>query len=87
MISTNELVRKPSKSSGYTGGDIRLVSYSTGACPVGDMHGIAQALANKLRVTVKAPNDLVWIFKNGDMTVGPNHWTKSGKWIDFKPMK
>ena len=51
------------------------------------MHGIAQALANKLRVTVKAPDDLVWIFKNGDMSVGPNHWTKSGKWVDFKPMR
>jgi len=75
-----------SSKSSYRGGDIRLVSCSTGACPIGDMHGIAQALANKLRVNVKAPNDLVWIFKDGRMVVGPNHWTNSGKWVDFKPM-
>ncbi len=52
QISANELVRR-FVGSGYKGGPIRLCSCSTGANAIGDVHGFAQALANKLRTTVR----------------------------------
>jgi hypothetical protein len=69
------------KKSGYTGGEIKLVACWSGACPT----GIAQDLANKLGTTVKAPTDQVWVWPNGQLTIGPSPTSNTGKWETFKP--
>ena len=54
---------------GYNGQNIRLLSCSTGACET----GFAQNLANKLKVEVKAPTDLLWAYPDGNMVVAPRN--------------
>lgn len=65
----------------YPGGDIRLLSCSTGQLP----DGAAQNLANKMGVNVTAPDDLLWLRSNGRMSIGPNPYSTSGSWQDFTP--
>ena len=48
----------------------------------GDDYYFAEELANALGVTVKAPNDLLYIEENGNMMVGKNG---EGKFITYKP--
>ena len=62
---------------------IRLISCSTGA----NTAGFAQNLANKLGVKVKAPSDTLWVFPNGKMRIGPNQFTNTGHWVNYKPYK
>ena len=69
------------KSSEYGGGPVRLLSCKTGQCSA----AIAQDLANKLGVEVLAPSDSLWIWTNGEMTIGPDEWTNTGTWNSFKP--
>ncbi len=71
------------KDSGYKSGGIRLLSCSTGKLDT----GFAQNLANKLGVTVKAPTDTLWVWPNGQMTIGPNQFANTGTWRVFKPKK
>ena len=68
-------------SEGWNGQKIRLLSCSTGAAN-GDDYCFAEELANALGVTVKAPNDLLYIEENGNMMVGKNG---EGKFITYKP--
>ena len=68
------------KQNGYTGGDIRLASCSTGA---GD-NSFAQQLSKELGVTVKAPDsDVYFIPEDGVLFVG-SPYENSGKWRKFK---
>jgi hypothetical protein len=51
------------QKNGWSDEAIRLLSCSSGASPT----GVAQNLANKLGVTVKAPSDTLWIFRDGKL--------------------
>jgi hypothetical protein len=62
---------------------IRLLSCETGKHP----KGAAQHLANKLGVEVMAPTDLVHVFEDGSMVIGPTPERNTGGWETFKPQK
>lgn len=68
-------------SDGWNGQKIRLLSCSTGK-QEGDDYCFAEELANALGVEVKAPNDLLYIYPSGRISVGP---TGKGKIISFLP--
>ncbi|HXF83848.1 MAG TPA: hypothetical protein VNK49_00515 [Anaerolineales bacterium] len=70
------------KKSEWQGEPIRLLSCSSGACPT----GVAQNLANKLKVPVKAPDDTLWVYNTGKLTIGPKPFvnTGSGKFLRQK---
>lgn len=65
----------------YDGGDVRLLACSTGKI---DDKGscIAQDLADRLGVTVTAPNDTLYVIGDGSMRVGDNG---SGAFVSFHP--
>jgi len=67
------------------GGDgkqrIRLLSCETGK----HAKGAAQHLANKLGVEVMAPNDLLHVFEDGSMVIGPTATRNTGSWESFTP--
>ncbi|MDE6903376.1 MAG: hypothetical protein K2P76_00245 [Lachnospiraceae bacterium] len=67
----------------YKGGQVRLISCSTGANP----NGIAQQLSNKLGVNVLAPSDTLYIYPNGTIVIGPNPYNNTGTWEQFTPGK
>lgn len=56
-------------SEGYHGQEIRLISCSTGRVMDGG-YCFAEELANALGVTVYAPNDLIFISRDGRMSIG-----------------
>ena len=66
---------------GYNGGKIRLISCKTGI----DTGTFAQNLANKMGVIVRAPSDTLYIYPNGNIVIGPDRFTNSGRWIDYFP--
>lgn len=68
-------------SAGWNGQKVRLLSCSTGK-QVDGAYCFAEELANALGVTVKAPNDLLYIGKNGSLGVGEYG---QGKFVDYKP--
>ena len=68
-------------SDGWNGQKIRLLSCSTGK-QEGDDYCFAEELANALGVEVKAPNDLLYIYPSGRISVGP---TGKGEIISFLP--
>ena len=68
-------------SEGWSGQKIRLLSCSTGAAN-GDDYCFAEELANALGVAVKAPNDALYITRNGSMYVGLN---RNGRFVDYYP--
>jgi RHS repeat-associated protein len=65
----------------FSGQGIRLLSCETGNLP----NGFAQNLANKLGVPVQAPNDIIWAFPNGRLTIGATPAANSGSFIQFLP--
>jgi len=67
----------------FTGQNIRLLSCNTGV----SCNGIAQNLANKLNVDVKAPNDFLWIYPNGEITIGAIQYINTGEFILFQPKR
>lgn len=69
------------KKNNYNGQPIRLISCNTGALPT----SIAQDLSNKLGSRVIAPSDTIWIHPNGNMTIGNNPLSNTGKWNTFNP--
>jgi hypothetical protein len=75
------LARLIQNDPSYPGGDIRLISCQTGSLP----DGAAQNLANKMGVNVRAPDDTVWAWPNGRLTIGPTANSNSGAWQDFTP--
>ena len=68
-------------SEGYHGQEVRLISCNTGK-PRGDEYCFAEELANALGVTVFAPNDLIFVSKNGKIIIGKDG---SGSIIPYKP--
>lgn len=67
----------------YHGGDIRLFSCETGA----DGAIAAQSLATQLGVNVYAPSDILWIDYDGNIIIGPDELTNTGKWVLLKPLR
>ncbi|TDU62082.1 hypothetical protein EI77_04764 [Prosthecobacter fusiformis] len=89
LISANKL-REYMIKGGYKGGPVRLCACKTGELPPGNAHGIAQALANKLRVKVRAPSkDLViretFSKDRAYFSIEDDHGLP-GQWIDFEPI-
>jgi hypothetical protein len=74
------LVRK----TGWKGEPIRLISCNTGKDAF-ISRPIAQELANKLGVEVRAPTDTLWVHSNGQMTIGPQPTSNTGSWAPFRP--
>lgn len=70
------------ESKGYKNdAPIRLISCGAG----GSNTSLAQNLANKLGVTVKAPSDTIWVDENGNLTIGPTADSNTGTWNVFEP--
>ncbi len=69
------------RNPGFTGQPIRLLSCETGCSP----NGFGQNLANKLGVPVYAPNDIIWAYPNGRLTIGPTAEANSGSFVLFLP--
>lgn len=82
-LSHRNLAKFLKSDSGYPGGNIRLLSCSTGK----ETGSFAQDLANKLGVSVKAPSDTLHIWPNGKMVIGPSPFKNTGKWIIYHPKK
>lgn len=68
-------------SEGYRGQNIRLLSCSTGKSMNGE-YCFAEELANILNVEVYAPNDTLYIFPSGRISIGDDG---SGSFILYKP--
>ena len=66
-ISPREVARMLAHDPAYRGEPIRLIACSTGACG----STAAQNLSNAMGVEVLAPDDLVWAFPGGKLTVAP----------------
>lgn len=75
IVLENLIRRNPQ----FTGQPIRLIS-----CNTGELR-FAQNLANKLRVPVHAPDDVIWAFPNGRLTIGPTPLANTGKFLKFSP--
>ena len=83
VLSHRALARFLKSDSGYTGGNIRLLS-----CKTGSKTGVfAQNLANKLGVVGKAPSDTLHIWHSGQMVIDTDAFTNSGEWITYYPQK
>lgn len=80
-IDHRRLAKFLKSDSGYSKGNIRLISCSTGTEP----KGFAQNLANKMGVSVMAPSDTLYIYRNGKMIIGNNPLKNTGKWIIYHP--
>jgi RHS repeat-associated protein len=80
-VSPEALANMIKSSPEYTGQPIRLLSCSTGCL----VDGFAQNLANALNVPVYAPNDIIWAWPNGVLTIGPDEFTNSGSFVEFLP--
>ena len=68
-------------TGGWNGQNVRLLSCSTGK-QSGDGYCFAEELANALGVTVKAPDDTLYIYPNGKLEVGK---LNDGHMVDYKP--
>lgn len=80
-MSKHRLLSGLEGETAYDGGDVRLLACSTGRM---DSNGscIAQNLADRLGVTVTAPNDTLYVIGDGSMRVGDNG---SGAFASFHP--
>ena len=65
----------------FHGENIRLISCEAGK----EGSFTAQGLANALGVSVMAPTDTVYVFKDGRMIVSSDGLTDDGKWIIISP--
>ena len=80
-ISHRTLSKYIKSKKDYKGEAIRLISCHTGELS----NGVAQNLANKLKVIVKAPSDTVWVHPNGTLSIGKTDIEKNGHWNYFYP--
>jgi RHS repeat-associated protein len=60
---------------------IRLLSCETGCLA----DGFAQNLANKIGVAVYAPDDIIWAYPDGSLSIGPLPIANSGDFMPFLP--
>lgn len=81
MLSPKDLCDMIKKSGDYQDEPIRLIACKAAA----DNAVVAQKLANALGVLVEAPDDLIFIHPNGNLTIGPDEFTDSGKWVKLYP--
>jgi hypothetical protein len=65
----------------YRGQQVRLLVCSAGS----DGAGFAQQLADELRAPVMAATDKIWLMPDGSTHIGPDRWTKTGRWLSFWP--
>ena len=79
-VSVAEFADILKKSDTYHGGAIRLIACESAA----DGAVTAQALSDLLGVEILAPNDIVYVDPQGEMTIG-NKLTGGGKWVKIKP--
>ncbi len=90
----NDLPMGPAKAakmirnmSEFHGQDIRLLSCNTGSLK----NGFAQQLAKKLNVNVYAPNNYLWAFPSGKLSIngmnsaGRRARSIVGDWVKFTP--
>lgn len=68
-------------SEGYNGQEIRLIACNTGTIVNGE-YCFAEELANALGVKVFAPNDLIFVSKNGKISVGNGD---TGSLVPYEP--
>lgn len=80
-IDAKTLARIIRGRNDYDGGDVRLLACSTGRMD-SDGECIAQELADRLGVTVTAPNDTLYVIGDGSMRVGDDG---SGAFVSFHP--
>ena len=83
VLNHRNLAKFLKADKGYVGGNIRLLSCSTGK----ETGTFAQNLANKMGVAVKAPSDTLHIWPNGKMVIGLSPFKNTGKWITYYPQK
>jgi hypothetical protein len=76
-INHRILAKLMEKRPEFYGQKIRLMSCSTGEA------NFAKNLANKLGVTVEAPNNTLWAWPSGRLGIGPDQYNLTGKWIPF----
>jgi hypothetical protein len=81
LVNHRVLAQLIQGNSQFTGQPIRLLSCNTGSLP----NGFAQNLSNKLGVAVSAPNDVIWAWPNGALTIGPTPFMNSGSFVPFVP--
>jgi len=56
------------------------------SCNTGKLtNGFEQNLANKLGVPVYAPNNIIWTFLDGSLSIGATPFVNSGSFIKFVP--
>ena len=80
-MKAKDLAKIIRRDEQYTGGPVRLLSCSTGL-RIGNEYCFAEELSNALGQTVIAPNDTLYINKNGDLKVGRDN---IGTFVPFGP--
>ena len=78
-VGADEVAASIRANPNYGGGPVRLISCYA-AC-----NGSAQALATELDVEVVAPDWKVYLWPNGDLSVGRGASYAGGAWRSFKP--
>jgi hypothetical protein len=80
-MKARDLAKIIRRDERYTGGPVRLLCCSTGL-RIGDEYCFAEELSNALRQVVMAPNDTLYIHKNGDLEIGRDN---IGAFVSFRP--
>ena len=80
-MEARDLARIIRRDERYTGGPVRLLCCSTGL-RIGDEYCFAEELSNALGQVVMAPNDTLYIHKNGDLEIGRDNL---GTFVSFRP--
>ncbi|HEY4244250.1 MAG TPA: hypothetical protein VGM88_30765 [Kofleriaceae bacterium] len=80
-LKANSVRKWIRKQPGYKGQPIRLLACEAGAIGA----TAAQAIADGMRVFVKAPTAELWIKRNGSLVVGPSPTEPTGGWREFGP--
>jgi hypothetical protein len=81
ILSHRDVANLTLRDPEFNGGPVRLIACNAG-CPGSTA---AQNLANKLGTEVLAPNDTVWAFRSGELTIGPTAEARTGDWVRFFP--
>lgn len=82
-FTPSELAKMIKDSKNYHGEKVRLLSCETAS----EGAVAAQELADELGVEVLAPSDILWVFSDGSMTIGPDELTNSGQWVIIEPKR
>ena len=81
LLNVGEFTKILKESGLYKGGKIRLISCEAAA----EGAHTAQWFANDMGVEVLAPTDIVWVDREGNITIGPDEFTDTGTWITVNP--